>query len=201
MIFKYDKQINRKAWESITIHETMFGMKFPDKISIAQQDEEMAKKKIPEFFALWDKDKELRKTIFKIYGYKLPEVLECYIVTAKTSAANLEKKNILVSMHAPANKVPTVIIHEFSHVAFFKKWSNFCKKLGYTNKGIQELKEVITIINNIEFKNIEDKGYFVHADIRNIVKEMWTKGKNLLDIISDPAIIKLTNSLNTIKEK
>ena len=104
-------------------------------------------------------------------------------------------------MYVPANRIPVVIIHEFSHIAFLIKWGDFCKKLGYADNGIQELKEVLTVINNFVFKNIVDKGYEAHKDIRRMVKEMWLKGCSLKEIISDPKIINLVNSLNTIKER
>jgi len=198
MNFKYNKQINKKKWKSTLEFKEMFGMKFPDKISIAGRDEKFAKQKIPEFSAYWDRDKEMRAGIFRIYKYKLPKILKCYIVTTKTSAIDLDKKCILLSMHVSIDKIPTVIIHEFSHIAFLKKWSGFCKKIGYSENGIQELKEVLTVINNIEYKNINDKGYVVHKDIREIVKNMWLESHDLKKIISDSKIINLVSSLHTI---
>ncbi|MFH1656705.1 MAG: hypothetical protein ABH956_02955 [Candidatus Nealsonbacteria bacterium] len=179
----------------------MFGIKFPDKISITEEDELYAQKKVPDFLALWDKDKEMRTGVFKIYKYKLPKILKCYIVTTKTSAINLERKYIYLSMSASAEKIPMIIIHEFSHIALLAKWGSFCKKLGYTDNGIQELKEVLTAINNIEFEDINDKGYSIHEKIRKIVKEMWLKKYSLEEIISDSKIINLVNSLDTIQKK
>lgn len=179
----------------------MFGMKFPDKISITKQDEEYAKKKIPELFVFWNRDKELRKNIFKIYGYKLPKRLTCYITTTRLSSINLKKKYILLSMYTFSNFIPTIIIHEFSHIAFLQKWPKFCKKIGYAENGIQELKEILTVINNIEYKNINDKGYPIHKNIRETVKNMWLEKYDLAEIISDPKIINLINSLNTIQKR
>jgi len=201
MIFKYNKQINRKKWESILKYKGMFGMIFPNKISITGQDEKLARKKVLEFSELWNGDENLRKNISKIYSYRLPKVLKCYIVTTKISAINLEKKYIYLSMHAPVDKIPMIIIHEFSHIAFLKKCGNFCKKLGYTENGIQELKEVLTVINNLEYKDIKDKGYIMHQELRDMVKKMWYANKSLVDIISIPKVIKLINSLNTIKKR
>jgi len=201
MIFRYNKQINKKYWKTIIKHKEMFGMKFPDKISVTEQDEKIAEKKVPEFFYLWNKDKEMRTGIFKIYKYKLPKTLKCYIVTTETSAINLKKKYILLSAHIPIDKIPMVIIHEFSHIAFLQKWGNFCKKLGYTKNGIKELKEVLTVINNIEFKDIIDKGYSIHKNIRRTVKNRWLEKYNLAEIIRDKKLINLINSLNTIQER
>jgi len=201
MIFKYSSKLNKKYWKTIIKHKGMFGMKFPDKISITEQDEKLAKEKIPEFSALWNRDKEMRAGIFKIYKYKLPRILKCYIVTTKTSAINLEEKNILLSMYASVDRVPMVIIHEFSHIAFLEKWSNFCKEIGYTKNGIQELKEALTVINNIGYQDIKDKGYSVHGDIREIVKNMWLESYDLKKIISKSKIIDLINSLDTIQKR
>ena len=198
MIFEYNKQINKNYWNSLLKHKEMFGMKFPDRISITEEDEKMAKQKVSEFSALWDRDDELREKISKIYKYNLPETLECYIVTTKTSAIYLEKKCILLSMYRENIHISATIIHEFSHIAFLDKYRDICKELGYTKNGIQELKEVFTVINNLEFKDIEEKGYSVHQDIRKIVKKMWLETHNLEKIISDPKIISLVNSLNTI---
>jgi len=44
MIFKYNKQINKKKWESTMKYKEMFGMKFPDEVSIIEEDEKMAEK-------------------------------------------------------------------------------------------------------------------------------------------------------------
>lgn len=181
-------------------YKGMFGMKFPDKISIAKRDEEYAEKKVPEFFVLWNRDKELREKIFKVYKYKLFKNLICYVNTTKLSSINFEKKFILLSMYASSISVPTIIIHEFSHIAFLAKWKEFCKKTGYSDEGIQELKEVLTVINNIEYKNINDNGYPVHKNIRETVKNMWLEKYDLAKIISDPKIINLINSLNTIQK-
>ncbi len=205
MDFKYDEQINKRAWESTLKYKEMFGKKFPDKISITEEDKKIAQEKILEYYTLWNRDEDLKKTIFKIYEYNLPEILKCYIVTTKTSAIYLEKKCILLSVKASSynfsNPIPSTIIHEFSHIAFLDKWMDFCKKLGYTNNGIQELKEVLTVINNSEFKNIEDRGYQVHQEIREIIEKMWLGGYDLKKIISDFKIISLVNSLNTIIKK
>ena len=179
----------------------MFGIEFPNKISITKEDEKQAKKKVPEFYTLWNKDKELRETIHKIYKCELPKRLTCYITTTKTSAIDLKKKFILLSMHRDDIYTSATIIHEFSHIAFLQKWSNFCRKLGYNNKGIQELKEVLTVINNIEYKDISDKGYSIHSDIREIVKQIWMKNNDLKKIISDLKIMKLVNSLDTIQKR
>ncbi|MFH1656447.1 MAG: hypothetical protein ABH956_01575 [Candidatus Nealsonbacteria bacterium] len=46
MIFKYNKQINKKKWESIMKFKGMFGIKFPDKISITEEDELYAQRKV-----------------------------------------------------------------------------------------------------------------------------------------------------------
>ena len=199
MNFKYSSKINKRVWKHLITKKEAFGLKFPDEISITEDDEKMAEKKALEFSLLWNRDKEMRADIFKIYHQELPEILECYIVTPKTSSIDLERKHILVSMFASADKVPTIIIHEFSHIAFLQKWSEFCKKIGYTENGIQDLKEVLTVVNNIEYKNINDKGYPIHKNIRKTVKNMWLEKYDLAEIISDSRIINLMNSLNTIQ--
>ncbi len=108
-------------------YKGMFGMEFPDKISITEKDEKIAEERILEFSTLWNKDKELKETIFKIYKYNLPKRLTCYITTTKTSAINFKEKLVLLSIHTPyynfSNPIPTTIIHEFSHIAFLEKKS------------------------------------------------------------------------------
>ena len=198
MNFEYNPKINKRVWQNLITKKEAFGLKFPDKISITEEDEKMAGKKALGFSLLWNRDKEMRVGIFKIYKYKLPRILKCYIVTTKTSAIYLEEKCILLSMHAPTDKVPMIIIHEFSHIAFLEKWRDFCKKLGYTENGIQELKEILTVINNLEFEDVNDKRYVVHKDIRKIVKNMWPKSHDLEKIVSDSKIINFVGSLHTI---
>jgi len=188
MNFKYNKKINKRYGKFLVFSKEAFGIKFPNKISITKLDEKTAEKKIPEFFGLWNRDKELRKNILKIYRYKLPKTLNCYIVTAKTSGYALKKKSILLSMHTPIDKVPMVIIHEFSHIAFLEEWNDICKKMGCSENKIQDLKEALTVINNLEYDGINDRGYTIHQKLRQTIKEMWQNDSSLLDILAKKVV-------------
>ena len=195
MNFKYDLQINKNYWKYIVKNKGMFGLKFPDKVLITKEEEKLATTKLLEFLNIWNRDEEIRSTILRIYEYKLPKTLNCYIVTTKTSAVDIEKESILLSMHAPVDKIPMVIIHEFSHIAFLKRWKDYCQKIGYTQKGIQNLKEILTVINNTEYKDIEDRGYSIHQEARKLTEELWQKSKSLSTVIENPQIMEISNSL------
>ncbi len=54
MIFKYNKKTDKKRWESMLKYKGMFGMEFPDKISITEKDEKIAEERILEFSTLWN---------------------------------------------------------------------------------------------------------------------------------------------------
>lgn len=199
MNFTFNTKINRDKWNWTIKQKGMFGLTFPDKVSITKEDEEKAKQKVREFFSIWNRDIELRAVIKRIYGYELPKELQVFIVTTQTSGIHPTDEYVYLSCHVPAEYVEKVIIHEFCHIAFLSKWNNTCLDLGYTKNGIQELKEVLTVINNFEFKNTVDKGYEPHITIREEVAEMWKAGKSIADIISNPEIIESVNTLDTIK--
>jgi hypothetical protein len=202
MIFEYNRKANIEIWNETMGAKEMFGMKFPNTFSVTPKDEEQAKKIATKFATFWDKDEEMKEKIFKIYGYKIPDKkLVCYINTSRWSSVGPKTKYISLSMLMPIEYVPPTIVHEFSHVAFYIKWGEFCRKIGYTENGVEELKEVLTVINNIEFKDLIDRGYKVHKEFREIVKNIWLSGKNLKEIISDPKIIESVNSLDTIKRR
>ena len=187
-------------WNEIIGHKEMFGMKFPDKICITKKDEEIAKKQIERFRDNWKYDEDkVKEMIFKIYEFIIPDEMICYINTSRFSSTCKNGKDITVSMWRSDNCISTTIIHEFSHIAFYKKWSRFCKKIGYTSDGIEEVKEFITIINNIEFPSINDMGYGIHIDIRKHIKMAWEKGIRMKEILSDPFVKNAANSIGTIK--
>jgi len=202
MIFGYNKEANMEIWNEIMSAKEMFGMKFPDSFSVTPEDEAQAREAVSKFAPLWNKDREMKEKIFKIYRYEIPdEKLICYINTSKWSSVGPEARYISLSMSRPIEYAPSTIIHEFSHLAFYIKWGNLCREIGYTENGLEELKEVLTVINNFEYKGVEDNGYEVHKNIRETVKNMWLAGKNLKEIISDLKIIESVNSLNTINKR
>lgn len=201
MIFKFNSQFNRKRWEHIIKQSDRFGLTFPKEIKITPEDEKFAQDRVLFFEAIWnrDQDKILIDKIYKIYNYKFNGELVSYLTTTKTSGIDLKEKTAYLSVYLKDSKIPSVIIHEFSHIAFLDKYIDFCKELGYTDNGIQELKEVLTVINNFEFEGVKDNGYKPHAVLRDKIAKIWKGGKNIKDIISDPEIIESVNAFNTIK--
>ncbi len=126
---------------------------------------------------------------FGFYLNTLPEI----------SLDSHKKGNFFISISSshPAKKFPMVVVHEFSHIYFYafmhknfkKSWLGLELHVGDKRLGegeLNELKEIVTVINNIEFKDIlitPDTGYPKHEKIRTKTVELWQGNKNFKDFI------------------
>ncbi|KPJ55610.1 hypothetical protein AMJ49_06730, partial [Parcubacteria bacterium DG_74_2] len=76
----------------------------------------------------------------------------------------------------------TTICHEIFHFQFLYYYANFCRKQGLNKKQIEDLKEALTVLLNIEeFDNIilvEDVGYPDHQVLRQKILNIWKKGRD-----------------------
>lgn len=183
IIFKYNKQIDNKVWKEITSAGTMFGFEFPKTINISENDIKLAQrmsKKYSKWFKI--KENEIRKALYKIYQNNLPAKFICYITTSKFSTTY--KNNPVVSMHRN-NKIKfyTSIAHELAHVLYYK----------YYGKD-ENLKEVLTVINNIEILDIDDEGWPIFQKQREKALKIWIKTRNLNEVIR--AIKPLIKNIN-----
>ena len=104
-----------------------------------------------------------------------------YLNTTIVSLHNTEKQFISISLNHSFISYPTIIIHELSHIYFYKYiQNNLITDLDEAE--LNELKEIITVIINNEFKeyiDYPDIGYPNHQKIREQAKKIWRKNKNI----------------------
>lgn len=119
-----------------------------------------------------------------------------FLNSTPVSLHNAQDKFISISATHQFNKYPTVIIHELLHIIFYQQISldkNLQKKLDtiLSEKDINRLKEVITVLINVEFNDlieVPDTGYTEHQEVRKKALKIWRKRKNFSDFIWQVAL-------------
>lgn len=179
--------------------KTMFGMNFPERFKIGIKEAEQAKQKVVEFSKIWsdfNRNSNVQKKLRDIYGFDHGVVIACFINTSPYSMDNYQKGYISVSIRRDTSqKMIGTVIHELSHFLFRKHYTDFCRKISCTNDEIEDIKEILTVINNDVFPTINDKGYEVHQNLRKNALEMWRNKKNIQSIITES--LKLLRNKNT----
>jgi esterase/lipase len=185
--FKYNKKIDERCWKRIIQTKEMFGHKFPSSFNITQKDINKAKKQIKYFQRIWKKnEKEFYKGIKKIYRYHFPKKMICYINTSPYSMDDYEKGYISISMYRDTpEKIVSTIIHEASHFMFRKHYTDFCYSINCNQNDIENIKEIVTVINNTEFKNVRDYGWKIHQRIRKKTKKIWQETHDIKKVIKE----------------
>lgn len=188
LTFKYNKKADEECWNRLIEAKSMFGMEFPRSFNITEKDIKIAEKKAKEFQNIWDKNcSDFDEGIKRIYNHNFPAEIMCFVNTTPYSMDCYEKRYISVSKdHGKTEEFfLMVVIHEASHFVFRKYYQDFCFSIGCSNKEVEDIKEILTVINNKIFKNINDSGYEVHKDLREKALLMWEKGADLKAIISE----------------
>jgi hypothetical protein len=176
IIFKYDKKIDQECWDRLIEAENLFGHSFPKSFNILDSDIQQAIKKEEEFKKVWeDCNINLNEGINKIYRFDPPKKLICYINTSDYSMDNYEKGYISVSMRRDTpEKMVTTIVHEISHFIFREYYIKFCLDIGCSLDEIENIKEIITVINNIVFNGVKDDHWEnIHALYRKNALQVW----------------------------
>ncbi|MBU0999203.1 hypothetical protein KKG24_02750 [Patescibacteria group bacterium] len=180
--FKYNKNIDKECWNRIIRAKEMFGHKFPKSFNIKKKDIKKAKEKTKEFQKIWNKNKTgFQKGVKKIYGHSFPRKIVCYVNTSPYSMDNFKKNYISISMYR--KDVVSTVIHEASHFMFKKYYTRFCHSIGCNQNDIEEIKEIMTVINNVEFKDVNDYGWRIHQKIREKAKKTWQETHNIRKVI------------------
>jgi len=185
--FEYNKRVDERCWKRIIQAKEMFGHKFPDSFNITQKDIDSAKKQAKYFRRVWkENERDFYKGIKKIYGYSFPKKIICYINTSPYSMDDYENGYISISMHRDTpEKIVTTIIHEASHFMFRKYYTDFCRNIGCGQNDIENIKEIITIINNVEFKNVNDYGWKAHQKMRKKTEKIWQAIHDIKKVIKE----------------
>lgn len=187
MSFKYNKKIDKHCWQRIVKTKKLFGHSFPTKFSISKKRITIAKEMGNVFQKIWEKhDKKILNGVKKIYKHSVPTKLSVFINTSPYSMDGYPSKYISVSMYAKkTRRILSSISHELSHFVFRQYFTKFCHNIGCTKDEIEKIKEILTVINNIEIPGVLDKGWQVHAPLRKGTKKHWSINPNIKSIIKN----------------
>jgi isopentenyldiphosphate isomerase len=84
-----------------------------------------------------------------------------------------------------------VFSHEVIHLFFHYYFEDYCLDKGLSKNQTSDLKEAITVLLNLELKDIieiEDKGYLDHISLRQVISEIWQsqpKDKDFLQLLDN----------------
>jgi len=94
---------------------------------------------------------------------------------------NTSENYFAVSVHNSSLKNTQVAMHEIMHIFFDKQWHSFCLELGLSDKDIWNIKESLTVLLNLWFKNqlIDlDWGYAENTELRGLIKEKFLESRD-----------------------
>ena len=125
----------------------------------------------------------------KIFKTKLPnKQIIGYLTTNNICGYNIRDNCFFITLMSTSSNL--IIMHELWH--FFTWYSfgkNFKKNNIISKEKYYDIKESLTEILNLEFKDLLggqiDKGYFPHQKIREKVKKLWIKHKNIKKVVDE----------------
>lgn len=127
--------------------------------------------------------------MMKIFRHEFPPRMPCYINTSPYSMDRYRKGYISISTERDTpERIISSIIHEASHFMFWKYEAAFCRRLGLRPREIDEVKEVLTVINNVVFSGVQDVGWRVHAQQRAAALKKWQQTEDIRAVIEDLAV-------------
>ncbi|MDI6780383.1 MAG: hypothetical protein QME25_09420 [Bacteroidota bacterium] len=86
-----------------------------------------------------------------------------------------------VSVHHSTLRNALIAMHEIMHIFFHKQWWQFCADKGVPAKNIWDIKEAVTVLLNLWFKDVLvdiDLGYNEHTELRHLIKEWFLENRN-----------------------
>ncbi len=184
-IFKYDKKIDTSCWKRVIKAGKLFGHSFLDSFYIDQSKIQIAKDRMKVYQQVWEpRHGAILEGIKKIYKHPCPKKIRIYINTSPYSMDGYPKKHISITFKAKTHRrILTSISHELSHFVFKKYYTDFCRKIGCGKGEMEEIKEILTVIKNIEFRGKLHKGWPIHSNLRRWAKKQWRKNRNLKSLI------------------
>lgn len=123
----------------------------------------------------------------RIFGIHIPfEKIVVYISLNSRCTYNI-KENYFFTSIPRSDESNNIIMHELLH---FYTWEAFGKTMianKYNTLKYNDIKESLTVLLNIEFKNLmkdkTDKGYLQHQDMREKISILWKNGTPIKEII------------------
>jgi len=111
--------------------------------------------------------------------FKNDEII-VYLTTICKCPYDYEESWFMISFLTHPLYCCLIIAHELMHFHFFcNNFQEIKEKIG--EEKAQDLKEALTVLLNIEFKDLfffEDKGYKGHKELREFIAETWKKEKD-----------------------
>ena len=189
-MFKYDKKIDNWSKDMISGLDNIWGAQIPNK---NQKLHSLTLSSLIFYLNTYiDKNgNTIIKRFNKLTGlsYKLSD-FKYYVNSTPVSLHNGKDLYISIGSNHSFNSYPTIIIHEISHIYFYKyleskkflKINKISKATDLiSEKERNELKEIVTVIINEEFGDLIDKkdqGYLEHKEIREKITKLWNKDRN-----------------------
>lgn len=126
------------------------------------------------------------KRVEKIFGIQYPkETIEVFLTTNNRCTYNIRAGYFFVNLQS--ENTNAIIMHELFH---FYTWQAFHKDLesnGVSEEQYNNIKESLTELLNVAFIDLmngaEDKGYAKHKPMRDMVRELWEKDKNIKNLV------------------
>lgn len=181
IIFKYNKKIDQNIWKNLITNGNKFGHQFPSDYKIFEKDITEAKLKIFEFQSLWHKYQNIfQNKCPKEFRSYLPMPIICFVNTSPYSSFDIKAKTISISFKQKSNRAIPSILHELNHYYFMSAYTKYCISLNCSYDEINEIKEIMTVINNDLFSPMEDPYWKKYEQSRKKVLAVWRKSKNII---------------------
>ncbi|MGA2130181.1 MAG: hypothetical protein ABSG05_01015 [Candidatus Pacearchaeota archaeon] len=183
------KKVRGKTWKkSRTYLLNMLKRGYPKDKKRFQKHSKLIK-------SAWKKiEKRYFKKLEKITKRKIyTKKFTCYFTTIGRCPYSI--KNISFMANIFTNDASLVIAHEVMHLQFHYYFEDEIRKTLSEGK-FQDLKEALTVLLNVEFKDIlkeKDKGYPSHVKIRQFIVKQWKKEKDF-DVLIDKCVEYLKNN-------
>jgi hypothetical protein len=103
-----------------------------------------------------------------------------YLTLAGRCPYILKENAFYFNFFSSLTNILKTVGHEIMHLQFHNTyWNQIEKQIG--NKKTHDLKEALTVLLNLEFKDlwfVEDTGYEIHKELRKFIVEEWKKEKD-----------------------
>ena len=122
----------------------------------------------------------------KIFGIQYPEItITVYLTNNERCTYNIQENYFFVKMGSQFSN--NIIMHELFHFYTYYALGKKLLENGLAKDLYNDLKESLTELLNIEFSDLmdgkADKGYPQHQEMRNEIKELWLKDKNIKSLV------------------
>ena len=114
--------------------------------------------------------------------------MNCYINSSPHSSFNSKKNYLSISIMCKKNRLVPTVLHEANHFIFRKHYDDFCFSIGCSKDDIDNIKEFVTIINDIIFYPMQDNGWEIHQKFRKRALAVWKNTEDIKKVIKDAKI-------------